>query len=356
MPEIKTQERILREDEKPKTWEWFFFFILFILATAIIFYYFAEIKKEFILLERVNVLWLTAAVLAQFLTYIFTASIYRNVLKSQKIRFPGLWALTIASLISLFISQTVPSAGISGNTFIFHFLSKYHIRLRLIVLVVMTELLTSYAAMEVMIVFLLIIFSFYTSPEIFTIILFSGLVAYVFFGVIVSYASKKKTLDFIFNKIKKVGVLKKVFEHQMRTLGREGVVSKDVRLFAFLDQNKMPVFKASLFQLLVIAADAATVYALFQGLGTEVSVIVVLLSLVCTRIVSLLPIFPGALFLYESSMSFFFASLGSPLSVAIVVTLLFRLLSFWFPMPVGLLLYRTWLRRSPRPTAQQVHQ
>lgn len=355
MPDINKQERILQQNGKPKTLEWFFFFILFLLATAILFYYFAEIKKEFILLERVNVIWLSAALFAQFLTYVFTAAIYWNILKAQKTHSPGLWALTIASLISLFISQTVPSAGISGNTFIFHFLSKYHLRLRLIVSVVMTELLTSYAAMEVMILGLLILFSFYSSPEIFIIILIAGLFAYIFFGGIVWLASKKKTLEFLFGRIKKVGLINKILNHQLKRLGREGMVSKDVRLIAFLDQNKIAVFKALLFQLLVIASDGATVYALFRGLGTEVSPVVVLICLVCTRIVSLLPLFPGALFLYESSMTFFFANLGSPLSVAIIVTLLFRLLSFWFPMPVGLLLYRTWLRKSPRLSVQQVH-
>lgn len=354
MSDIKKQEKIVKANGKPKTREWLFFFILFVLASAIVFYYFAEIKKEIILLDRVNGVWLTSAVFAQFLTYIFTASIYRSLLISQQPQSPGLWPLTIASVISLFISQTVPSAGISGNTFIFHFLAKYQVRLRLIVSVVMTELITSYAAMEILIIVLLVILSLSTLPEIFTITLVAGLAAYVFFGVIVAYAGKKRTLDFLFRKIKKVKLINKVFEHQMRRLGREGMVNKDVKLFVFLERNRVSVLKAFLFQLLVIAADSATIYALFHGLGVSVSAFIVLICLVCTRIVSLVPIFPGSLFLYESSMSFLFTTLGTPLSAAIIVTLLFRLLSFWFPMPVGLLLYRTWLKKSPRLSPQQV--
>jgi uncharacterized protein (TIRG00374 family) len=355
MSVIKKQEKVLHEDGKPKTGEWLLFFILFVLASAIIFFYFAEIKKEIILLNRIHGYWLAAAVFAQFLTYIFTASIYRILLKPQQRQSPGLWALTIASLISLFISQTVPSAGISGNTFIFHFLAKYRVRLRLIASVVLTELLTSYAAMEILILFLLFMLSLGNSPEIFALTLVAGLVAYIFFGLIVSYAGRKKTLDFLFRKIKKVRLVNNVFEHQMIRLGREGMVNKDVRLLAFLDRNKIFVLKAFVFQLLVIAADGATIYALFYGLGIYVSAFVVLLCLICTRIVSLIPLFPGSLFLYESSMGFFFASLGTPLSAAIIVTLLFRLLSFWFPMPVGLLLYRTWLKKTPGLSPQEVH-
>ena len=354
MSDIQKKENILHEDGKPRTQEWLLFFILFILASAIIFYYFAEIKKEIILLDRVNGTWLTAAVVAQSLSYIFTACIYRILLKPQKPPLPGLWALTIASVISLFISQTVPSAGISGNTFIFHFLRKYKVRLRLIISVIMAELLTSYAAMEILILFLLVMLSLIKFPEIFTLTLVAGLLAYIFFGVIVSYAGKKSTLDFLFRKIKKVRLINRVFEHQVRRLGSEGVINKDVQLFAFLDRNKMVVLKAFFFQLLVIAADCATLYALYHGLGTAVSTFVVILCLLCTRIVSLVPIFPGSLFLYESSMSFFFASLGTPLSAAVIVTLLFRLLSFWFPMPVGLLLYRSWLKKSPGLSTQRV--
>jgi len=49
---------------------------------------------------------------------------------------------------------------------------------------------------------------------------------------------------------------------------------------------------------------------------------------------------PGALIFYEGGMTLFYTLLGIPAGGAFVVTMLYRALSFWLPMPVGLLLYR----------------
>lgn len=42
-----------------------------------------------------------------------------------------------------------------------------------------------------------------------------------------------------------------------------------------------------------------------------------------------------------------FASAGVPPGTAIVVTLVYRFLSFWSPMPIGTFLYRQWLKSAP---------
>lgn len=348
MPKIDEQGQFSNQNEKGKSGSWVLFFILFILVSCFVIYYFSEIKQELKLLNHVNAFWLIVAIFAQLLTYIFTATIYFFLLDAQKWRqSPRLGDLLEASFISLFISQTVPSAGISGNIFIFNFLAKFDISVTRITSLILTELLTSYAAVQVLIIFLL---AAYQSGDkefnIFTVTLLAGFGAYILFEILVSIAGKKSSLKLFLKRIKRVKITKQVFEKYHQRLMQEDILNKNVHLLDFLKKNKRSVLKAFLFQLLVIGADGATVYALFLGLGTPVSTFVILLSLVCTRIISLVPFLPGSLFLYESSMSFFFASLGVPLSIAIIVTLVFRLLSFWFPMPVGLLLYRRWLSRG----------
>src|SRR5436190_4014577 len=59
-----------------------------------------------------------------------------------------------------------------------------------------------------------------------------------------------------------------------------------------------------------------------------------------TKIISILPVSPGALILFEGSMTFFFAGMGIGVSVAVIVTLLYRALSFWSPIFLGLVLYK----------------
>jgi uncharacterized protein (TIRG00374 family) len=241
----------------------------------------------------------------------------------------------------------VPSAGVSGNTFIFNFLSKSKIKVTQIISVILAELLTFYAAMQVIIITLLLVCLFlFKVRHIIVVTLAIGFAVYLVFAASIAFAGRKKFIDLIFKKIQKVKFIKKIFEKLTQKLEQQGISNEDVNVLALLEKNKGQAMKVFLFHLLVITADAFTLYALFSGLGIPVSPFVVLLGLISTRIVSLIPFLPGSLILYESSMTFFFTTFALPFGAAAIVTLIYRLLSFWFPIPVGLFLYKEWQQKT----------
>jgi uncharacterized protein (TIRG00374 family) len=335
-------------NEKLFTRSRLFFIIFSALLIVFVVYYFPEIRKEVRMLKKVNIYWLIAAIVSQFLTYFFTAVIYRFLLAAHKIeKVPGLWSLLKASLISLFFSQTVPSAGASGNTFIFNFLSKRKIKVTQSISVVLAELLIFYAAMEgIIIILLLVCLFFFKVRRIITVTLAVGLAVYLVFATFIAFAGRKKIIDLLFKKVRKVKFIKKIFEKTTQKIEEEGISKKEVNVLTLLEENRGQTIKVFLFHLLVVAADAFTLYALFNGLGILVSPFVVLLGLITTRIISLIPFLPGSLILYESSMTFIFKSLAVPFGAAAIVTLIYRLLSFWVPIPIGLFLYRRWQQKN----------
>lgn len=349
MSKVINQEEASEKNQPVRPISWLLFFIFFALVFILIVYYFSEIKRDVKLLKKVNVFWLSVAILAQFLTYLFTAMIYRQFLIAYRLQSrPRLWDLLQASVISLFFNQTMPSAGISGNAFFFNFLARLNIRVTQIISLILADLLIYYAATEATIIsFLAAGIFIYKIPKVFQGTLIGGLIAYLFFGALITIAGKKKFLELLYKKIQKVKFIKKLTEKVSNKLQHR--TKQDVQVLTYLKNNKKTALKAFLLQLMVVAADAFTLYALFIGLGIPVSFFIVLVSLTCSKIICLLPFLPGSLILYESSMSFFFASFGVPLGPAIIVTLLYRLLSFWFPMPIGLLLYRRWLKKAPSP-------
>lgn len=311
------------------------YFIFFVAAGILAIYYFSEIKNEFKLLKKVNPFWLAAALCSQFMTYYFAALIYLDLLKPYRLpRSPGVGHLLRAAIISLFFNQAVPSAGISGNTYIFNFLSRYNFSRTQVIEVILGELLIYYAAMESVILALFFIsMLFYRSLVAFKSTLAAGMLVYLGFGLIILFAGKKGLVTRLFEKIMK--------------MQRE-----EVRLPALLHNSGRSLARIFIFQLLVVAADAATLYALFMGLGYPVAPFLVIITLVSTRIITLVPFLPGGLILYEGSMSLFFTNAGIPAGTAVVVTLVYRLLSFWLPMPAGAILYRQW-RKEPAATPAQ---
>lgn len=321
-------------------------FIFFILMLAFVIYYFSEIKKDVTLLKKVNPYLLILAIIFQLLTYLFAANVYRLLL-GQDAHQLKLRDLIKATVISLVFNQTIPSAGISGNTFMLTFLRRFNIKMAAIADAILADLLTFYMAMECVLIFFLIsAFTLSQLPHLFKGVLAGGLLIYPALGLLIIFAGSKRFLIF-FNKLTKIKFIKNIFRNLYANSARHDSRGQGIQLLTFLKQNRHSSLAALLFQLLVFFADGLTIYALFHGLSVHIHLYSVLLGFACTKIIALLPALPGALILFESSMSYFFVSLNMPLSTAIIVTMLYRLLSFWFPIPIGMLLYRRWLKETP---------
>ncbi|RFS20147.1 UPF0104 family protein [Chitinophaga silvatica] len=326
------------QEEKINTsyWVWTAIFIVF--ALVLVIHYLPEIKKEFLLLKEVKVYWLILAICFQLLTYLFAAIVYQILLTAYKLDpFPTLWELSKAAIIALFFNQTVPSGGLSGNTYIFNFLQKFKLPVSDTITLIVTEMVCYYSAIEALIIPLF--FScllFFKSPHLVKVTLAAGILIFIILSALILLAGKKKFLVSIFDRLKKIKFFKKKLSFDFSQGGQQEI--------KFLKEEPQKVIKAIVFQLLVLLADSATVFALFWGMGIEISPFVVILAFMSTRIIAILPITPGALVVYESSMVLFFTSLGAPVGTSIVVTLLYRLLSFWLPMPAGLILYRREIR------------
>lgn len=332
--------------EKTQFKKWMVYFVLFVLVFLLAVKHFAGIQKDLLLLKKETPFWLIAAITAQLLTYVFTAISYWFLLIIfSPPKLPGLSQLVKGSIIYQFFNQLVPSAGISGNTFFFRYLKNFHIEAKHIITLLLAQLLIYYFAVEALIILLLLAGLFiYQTPKLYLTTLMLGIIAYLLFSLIVSVAGKNKVLLRFYIWLKKIRLTKKIAEKIKSLISEPGVSKEDIRLTDIFKNNKTIVVKVLFFQLLVLLADGFTIYALFNGLGISVPFHTALLFLICTQIVSLLPILPGSLLVYEGSMTLFMTSLNMPLGGAIIVTLLYRLLSFWAPMPFGLWFYRKLLK------------
>ncbi len=323
---------------RPSYWIWTCGFIVF--AVLLIIYFFPEIKKDLQLLERVEIRWLALAICSQLLTYLFAALVYQALLKEYPTNsIPHLGDLIKATVISLFFNQTMPSGGISGNTFIFRFFKRFNISTTDILSLIIIELLCYYAAWEILILCSLI-GSFLTAdktPHVVYITLAAGIGIFLLLSTGILMVGQKKILAVVYRLIRRVKFIRKRLSDSFLQTGIHGSIIQK--------KTQKHIITGILFQLLMILADSFTVYALFRGLGFSIHGFIVLLAFLCTRIIAILPISPGSLILYESSMVFFLHGLGTPLGVSIVVTLLYRLLSFWLPMPVGFMLFRNEQRK-----------
>ena len=55
-----------------------------------------------------------------------------------------------------------------------------------------------------------------------------------------------------------------------------------------------------------------------------------------------MPITPGGLGFVESGLTALLVVIGVPVDVSVIATLLYRLVSFWLPIPIGVLAWAGW--------------
>lgn len=313
----------------------FYFFAL--LLFVLIVYYFARIRNNFSLLIKVQPAWLAIAVGAQAGTYLLNSFIGHILLRSfdPKTRIP-VKDLFKANIVTLFINQTIPSVQLSGNIYFFNFLKRRGVAEQKAYSLLLLELLTFYTAVICIILVLLAISIFQkAAPAYFTVIFVSGIFAFAIFAFLIGLLGRGKNVASLLKKLARIRFLKK------------GVSKFETIPFAKL-KNPWRIYKEHTSLVIrtiflhssIFLFDSITVFALFHGLGVSITYLAVFTGFILTKIISLLPFIPGALILYEGSMTFFYVHLGVPVAVAAMVTLLYRVLSFWLPIPAGFFLYR----------------
>lgn len=315
--------------------------------------YFGTVKNDIELFKQIEPTWLIVAFITQAGTYFFNAITYQVLLqKHLKNTSVPLKELFEATIVMLFLNQTIPSAGASGGTFLLSLLRKNNISTGDSIFVILANLLIHYISMVFFAILLIILTPILHFPHNYTSIFITGIVIYLIMGVFVTIGGERETQKFLASKIGSVSLVRKVLQKYKTSFGLN--FSNEEKLLKTLISNKIGTLQGITYDISFIICDILTIFALFHGLGIQSGFITVTACYILTQIITILPISPGSLLIYEGSMSFFFKQLELPLEASITVTLLYRCLSFWIPIPLGYLLYGKLNRSTINSTSKMI--
>lgn len=121
---------------------------------------------------------------------------------------------------------------------------------------------------------------------------------------------------------------------RFRSRAAEADVQRFLRALNLLfDQGwKQPIAGGAL----SIGFDMATLLFVFAAAGTPVNLGVLLVGYGLPLLIGKAPLLPGGVGLVEGTMAALYGGLGIPPATTVVVVLVYRLLSFWAPMLIGL--------------------
>lgn len=314
------------------------FYIFSLIAFISIFIYFLIIRKDIALVKKIGTLWLVLTIIAQSATYLFSAVIYHRILKIlQPATHITVWQLYQANIVAQFANQVIPVADISGNIFLYNFLKRKEIAATAAVSVITVELLVYYSGALLVILWVLGMCVLWLQvPSFFFFILVGGLFMYMLFtyGILLLERNGRGVVSRL------EACRSSVVRKYATGLGKfvNEALDGNFNSLAFIREHRYVMMQLCLLEAATMWLDSVTIYILFRGLGIFIPYESILTAYVLTKIISLLPVSPGALIIYESSLCFFLIKMGVPAEPSIIVTLLFRVISFWLPMPAGFVL------------------
>ena len=108
-----------------------------------------------------------------------------------------------------------------------------------------------------------------------------------------------------------------------------------------LFRKKAKEFWAAYFwQCTIILANIITLYFISFAIGHPIGFQLAFIVFSLVRFIQMIAFVPGAIGVFEGSMTLILISFGIAAGPAFAMTLLLRAFSFWFPMPIGWALYK----------------
>ena len=338
-----------------------FLFYFITLAALIVIYLkiseFQLIKEVFL---RSNFLWLFSIVIIQVLSYYFTALNYRDILRIKDLDVCVKELFPITFVIQ-FLNQALPSAGFSGQVFFVQYLKKFGLSVAEGISRAILELTTLYMAFGAFFVISAVALirggMVDKHPE--ALYLIYG---FSFFAVIAI------SLFFVFQKSGRGRIARWMIDKLHRYFEKRSAVKKKrdgkegsdhtEHVAMIFDQFKSTLnigvlkrrgkafWLAFLWQNAILLINVLTLYFLSFAIDYKISFLVAFITFTLTKFLSMVSFIPGALGVFEGGMTLILISFGVPAGPALAITLLLRAFTFWFPMPVGWMLYRYYSHRQ----------
>ncbi|MGA2666494.1 MAG: lysylphosphatidylglycerol synthase transmembrane domain-containing protein [Patescibacteria group bacterium] len=291
------------------------------------------------LLRQIKYWALILALVAEGFYYVGSAILTRAVLRmtGDKLKFIDVIKI---SLLDSFSIQFLPLGTFGEGAVDYYFLKEKKIRTAHIVLMFIARVIIVYLIFA----FIYLIGVAFSptnhglSARALIVIWITYLAAFGFFFYLLSLYSRKPVLIQRVAKLARLAnrILKivKVGRIPLNTIPE--LVQKFYEAVKILAKNRHLQINAVTGAILFWGGDIMCLFFALWGFGYTPHLPMVIFAYSAARILSLVSFIPGGLGIVEGTLALIFIGFGVPAGIALAAVLIFRLISFWLPIPVGL--------------------
>lgn len=325
-------------------WSYLLGAVMLALLIAVVLRNWIEVREAIERLQSVRPEWLALALGCIGFGFFCAGQVYGRVLATMGFR-ESPWWLTGTALVTVLINHAIPAGSVAAYAFLVHSMRRRGIPPANVALVATLELLSWNGAVLLLFsygVLYLILTGGAVTPRTYYV---SVSAAVIILTVLLFVISRPhQTLHAWAQNIKHVA--DKVF----------GVVWTDEQVLQVVDEvvaNRRLILEQPLRMLLLVVLQlsmflchSAALLAILHSLGVDPPAFAVVAGYGLALIASTFVILPGGGGTVEAALTLALGAQGVPGGAALSAAVLFRLLSFWLLLPLGLIIYRVVTRNQ----------
>ena len=320
----------------------FLFFVALIVIVVLAYNQFHQVQSFKDLFKTINWWILLLVIPMRYFYYRFNAKYFESffAIFKQKASFKLIFE---SSITMNFVNIVFPSGGISGLSYIRKVL-KEDVDSANVTLAQLSWYVLSFVAYIgfLVLAFVLLLLSnqvIKVSSRLIVLVLF--IIITISIALLIFIFNKRFVENVAYFAVKPLnkilGLIRK------RVLGRNRIKNFLEQLHGsilFLRDNRDKLGKPLWYTCLMIFFDLVTIYVVFLSFGQVINPGIVIAGYVIALITSLASVVTAGIGVYEAGMVATFVGLNIPFDIAFAVTILYRIVSLWLFIPVGLLFYK----------------
>lgn len=296
-----------------------------------------DFRQIYNLRHKINYLWLTIALISQTGQYIGDGWLSQTLLKITKTHISFLNTLKIASM-NVFAANLLPVGQAGALASAYYFYKKLGVTNQNFIFLSLCW--TAITTATLIIIFTFSIISLQELPNLGFSYKTAALIILIFVLLIAALSYISQTI--VLPKVKHI-IEKTIIYQEFALFKKNFPVFKQA-----ISQNTTGFYIAFLASFIFYASSLAALIFSFSTFGISIPLPVAALAYTLSLAAGWVTLAPAGIGTTEATMILIFLQFSVPPAEAVAGTLLFRLISFWIPIPAGLISYLSLKRSSTR--------
>lgn len=321
--------------------------IVVLLFFIYLFLHFSQVSDIPKIISSLNPIIIIALLILEVLFLINRGSIYKFLYGKMQTHV-NLVEMTELFCVSYTLNIIAPSVGISGIAFYISQAERHRISKTKVILIN----LLFYFANYVSIAFLLILSCIYflvtkTSNQYIlnSIWIILGVLFLIFLIIYLAYKNEKFLKKIINFSVKIINFFLKILHMNLIDTKQATTILSEIDYFKIqFARDKSLLWQPFWLFILGNIFEIITIYLIIVGLGGTIGVIPTVVSYAVGLLFMLLAITPSGIGVVEPVMALILTSFGVSWEIAGLTVLIFRAITFWLPLPVGLILTKKYFK------------